>query len=185
MRLYGYVRLSVTDQDLASQEHALRAAGCDAIVVEKRMASRREGRTELRTLLDFLSHSDALVVTRIDRLARSMRELQDIVYELKVKNIALKATEQPIDTTTDCGKAFFDMPCLFGEFEANLRRESQLEGIAIAKANGIYVGRKASIDPDEIKRLRREEKLTPMEIAARLGIGRASVYRILAAMGPI
>ena len=76
------------------------------------------------------------MITRIDRLARSMKDLQDIVRELKTKGAALKATEQPVDTGSAAGKAFLDMPGVFAEFETNLRKERQLEGIAAAKAKG-------------------------------------------------
>ena len=93
--------------------------------------------------------------------------------------MALKATEQPVDTGSAAGKAFFDMLGVFAEFETNLRRERQLEGIKAAKAKGIYKGRKPSIDPAEVRRLREEEGLGPSAIARRLGIGRASVYRVL------
>ena len=119
------------------------------------------GRTELQVLLDFLQPGDTLVVTRIDRLARSMKDLQDIVHELKAKGVALKATEQPVDTGSAAGKAFLDMLGVFAEFETNLRRERQLEGIKAAKARGVYKGRKPSIDPAEVRRLREEEKLGP------------------------
>ena len=139
----------------------------------------REGRSELRLLLDFVRSGDTLVVTRIDRLARSVKDLQDIVHELKVKGVALKATEQPVDTGTAAGKAFLDMLGVFAEFETSLRRERQLEGIRAAKARGVYKGRKPRIDVAEVRRLREEEKLGPAAIARRLGIGRASVYRVL------
>jgi DNA invertase Pin-like site-specific DNA recombinase len=159
MALYGYARVSTTDQDLSVQERALHAAGCQTIRVEKRSGTKRDGRTELQLLLVFLRNGDTLVVTRIDRLARSMKDLQDIVHELKAKGVALKATEQPIDTGTAAGKAFLDMLGVFAEFETNLRRERQLEGIANAKAKGVYTGRKPSIDPAEVRRLQVEEKL--------------------------
>ena len=181
MTLYGYARVSTADQDLAIQEAALRAAGCRVVRAEKRSGAAREGRDELRLLLDFLRAGDTLVVTRIDRLARSVRDLQDIVHELKAKGIALKATEQPVDTGTAAGKAFLDMLGVFAEFETNLRRERQLEGIRAAKAKGVYKGRKPSIDPAEVRRLREAEGLGPSAIARRLGIGRASVYRVLGA----
>jgi len=87
-------------------------------------------------LLDFLRDGDTLVVTRIDRLARSLKDLQDIVHELKDRGVALKATEQPVDTSTAAGKAFLDMLGVFAEFETNLRRERRLEGINAAKARG-------------------------------------------------
>lgn len=119
------------------------------------------------------------MVTRIDRLARSIADLQDIVRTLKARGAALRATEQPINTSTAAGKCFLDMLGVFAEFETNLRRERQLEGIAKAKAAGVYKGRPASIDPAEIKKLK-AEGLGPTAIAKRLKIGRASVYRIMA-----
>ena len=180
MALYGYARVSSSDQDFTLQEQALRAAGCEVIRAEKASGSSRAGRTELQVLLDFLRRGDTLVVTRIDRLARSIKDLQDIVYALKKQGVTLKATEQPIDTRSAAGKAFLDMLGVFAEFETNLRRERQLEGIAAAKARGVYRGRKPSIDPAEVQRLRFEENLGATEIARRLGVGRASVYRALA-----
>jgi DNA invertase Pin-like site-specific DNA recombinase len=178
---YGYARVSSLDQDLTLQEETLRAAGCHIVRAEKRSGAGREGRTELRLLLDFLHAGDTLVVTRVDRLARSVKDLQDIVHELRAKGVALKATEQPIDTGSAAGKAFLDMLGVFAEFETNLRRERQLEGIRAAKGRGVYKGRKPSIDPAEVRRLREAEGLGPSAIARRLGIGRTSVYRVLGA----
>src|SRR3954453_12027387 len=106
---YGYARVSSLDQELTLQEEMLRAAGCHVVRAEKRSGAGREGRSELRLLLDFLHPGDTLVVTRVDRLARSVRDLQDIVYELKARGVALRATEQPVDTGTAAGKAFLDM----------------------------------------------------------------------------
>ena len=181
MTLYGYARVSTTDQDLSLQEAALRAAGCQIIRAEKKTGTRREGRTELDILLQFLRPGDTLVITRIDRLARSLKDLQDIVHELKGRGVTLRATEQPVDTSTAAGKAFFDMLGVFAEFETNLRRERQMDGIAAAKVRGVYTGRKPTIDPVEIRRLYVEEKLSPSAIARRLGIARSSVYRFLPA----
>ena len=181
MTAYGYARVSTFDQDLTVQRQALRAAGCAVIRAEKASGSRRDGRTELQVLLDFVQPGDTLVVTRIDRLARSLKDLQDIVHELKGRGVTLRATEQPVDTGTAAGKAFFDMLGVFAEFETNLRRERQLEGIALAKTRGVYRGRKPSIDVTEVRRLRNQDGLGPTAIARRLGIGRASVYRALGA----
>jgi DNA invertase Pin-like site-specific DNA recombinase len=180
MPIYGYARVSTIDQDLAVQEETLKAAGCQVIRSEKKSGTQREGRSELATLLEFLHKGDTLMVTRIDRLARSIGDLQDIVRTLKAKGVALRATEQPIDTATASGKAFLDMLGVFAEFETNLRRERQMEGIAAAKKRGVYKGRRRQIDVAEIRRLREEEKLGATAIAQRLGIGRASVYRLLA-----
>jgi len=93
---------------------------------------------ELEGVLSYLRSGDTLVVTRIDRLARSLKDLQDIIHELKDRGVHLQATEQPIDTSTAAGKAFLDMLGVFAEFETNLRRERQLNGIAMAKAAGKY-----------------------------------------------
>lgn len=180
MALYGYARVSTNDQDFTLQEQALRAAGCEVIRAEKVTGTSRTDRTELQVLLDFLRRGDTLVVTRIDRLARSIKDLQDIVFTLKEQGVTLKATEQPIDTRSAAGKAFLDMLGVFAEFETNLRRERQLEGIAAAKSRGVYRGRKPSVNTAEIQRLRLEDKLGATEIARRLGVGRATVYRALA-----
>ena len=178
MAVYGYARVSTTDQDLSVQEDALRRAGCDIIRAEKVSGTSTNGRHELQQLLTFIRPGDALVVTRIDRLARSIGDLQDIVRDLRVKDVTLKATEQPIDTGTAAGKAFLDMLGVFAEFETNLRRERQLEGIAKAKAAGVYRGRKPSIDPDQVRTLK-IQGMGVTEIAKSLGIGRGSVYRLL------
>ena len=178
MTAIGYARVSTTDQDLTVQIEALKAAGCDVIRKEKASGTSTKGRTELATILDFIREGDTLVVTRIDRLARSIADLQDIVRTLKARGAALRATEQPINTATAAGKCFLDMLGVFAEFETNLRRERQLEGIAKAKAAGVYKGRKPTISGPEIRKLKKDG-LGATEIAKRLGIGRASVYRAL------
>ena len=137
-----------------------------------------DGRSELQVLLDFLRTGDTLVVTRIDRLARSPKDLQDIVYELKGRGVALKATEQSVDTSTAAGKALLDMLGVFAEFETTLRRERQSEGISAEGARRLQ-GPQAKDQLAEVLRLRHDEKLGPAAIARRLGIGRASVYRLL------
>jgi DNA invertase Pin-like site-specific DNA recombinase len=172
----GYARVSTTDQNLEIQIAALKAAGCDVIRSEKRSGTSTKGRTELQTVLDFLRKGDVLTVTRIDRLARSIGDLQDIVRAVKAKGASLKATEQPIDTTSAAGKAFLDMLGVFAEFETNLRRERQAEGIAKAKAAGVYKGRPPSVSADKVRELR-QKGLGASEIAKALKIGRASVYR--------
>src|SRR5205085_7337357 len=139
-------RLSTNDQNLEIQEAALKGAGCEVIRAEKRSGTSTSGRAELQTVLDFLRKGDVLMVTRVDRLARSIGDLQDIVRALKAKGASLKATEQPIDTSTAAGKCFLDMLGVFAEFETNLRRERQPEGIAKAKAAGVYRGRRPTID---------------------------------------
>lgn len=175
---YGYARVSTSDQDLTIQIDALKKVGCETIRQEKISGTSIQGRDELNILLEFLREGDELVVTRIDRLARSIRDLQNIVYDLDKKGVTLSATEQPIDTSTSAGKCFLDMLGVFGEFETNLRKERQMEGIAKAKEKGVYKGRKPSVDVEKVKELK-ENGLGASAIAKEMGIGRASVYRAL------
>src|SRR5271166_844136 len=120
MAIYGYARASTLEQNVTIQEDALRRAGCEVIRSEKVSGSSRAGRSELALLLQFLRHGDTLMVTRVDRLARSIKDLQDIVHELRAAGVTLRATEQPIDTSSAAGKAFLDMLGVFAEFEINL-----------------------------------------------------------------
>ena len=175
---YGYARVSSSGQDLTIQVEALTNAGCENIRQEKVSGTSTQGRDELNTLLEFLREGDELVVTRVDRLARSIRDLQNIVYDLDKKGVVLSATEQPIQTNTSAGKCFLDMLGVFGEFETNLRKERQMEGIAKAKEKGVYKGRKPSVDVERVKSLR-DSGLGASAIAKEMGIGRASVYRAL------
>jgi DNA invertase Pin-like site-specific DNA recombinase len=176
---FGYGRVSTLDQNLELQETALKAAGCSVIRMEKRTGTTTTGRDELKTILDFIGKGDVLVVTRIDRLARSVGDLQDIIRALKAKGASLKATEQPIDTSTAAGKAFLDMLGVFAEFETSIRKERQLEGIAKAKRAGVYKGRKPSIPVTKIRKMK-AAGTGPAEIARELNISRQSVYRALA-----
>jgi DNA invertase Pin-like site-specific DNA recombinase len=133
--------------------------------------------------LEFLRKDDVLVVTRLDRLARSMLDLQNIIKTLRDKGAWLRCTEQPIDMTTASGKAFLDMLGVFAEFENNLRRERQLEGIAKAKAAGVYTqGRPKSVDDEKIRLLHAGGKRV-REIVKELKCSRASIY--LAIEAPI
>ena len=176
----GYARVSSTDQDLAIQEEALRAAGCTIIRSEKRSGTKMEGRDQLQTILDFIHTGDVLTVTKLDRLARSVGDLMRIVDLLAEKGASLRMLNAHIDTSNASGKAFLGMLAIFAEFETNLRRERQLEGIAKAKADGRYKGRPASIDADQVRQLKGDGK-GATKIARAMGVGRASVYRLLAA----
>jgi DNA invertase Pin-like site-specific DNA recombinase len=176
--IYGYARVSTTDQDLTIQQDALKGAGCEVIRSEKVSGTSVQGRDELNNLLDFIRDGDELVVTRVDRLARSVRDLQNIVFDLNDKGVVLKATEQPIDTSTSVGKCFLDMLGVFAEFETNLRKERQMEGIAKAKGRGVYLGRKPSIDVEKVRELK-DGGMGATAIAMELGIDRTSVYRVL------
>lgn len=177
----GYARVSTADQTLDAQVQALEAAGCTMIRTETGSGTTLDGRPELKTILDFIHPGETLVVTRIDRLARSMRDLQTIVTMLKDKGAHLAATEQPVDTSTATGKAFFDMLGVFAEFETNLRRERQAEGIDAAKRRGVYRGRPSRIDIEAIQN-RLARGLSPTEIAREMGISRGTIYKAKASM---
>ncbi len=146
MAIYGYARVSTTDQDLGIQMESLKNAGCTIIRAEKKSGTTTEGREELELIITFAQAGDVLVVTRIDRLARSLADLSAIVKRLADKGVDLRATEQPVDTTTASGKAFLGMLGVFAEFETNIRRERQLEGIDKAKKAGVYKGRPANAE---------------------------------------
>lgn len=141
---------------------------------EQRSGATLEGRPELKTILDFIHPGETLVMTRIDRLARSMQDLQTIVARLKEKGAHLAATEQPVDTSTATGKAFFDMLGVFVEFETNLRRARQAEGIKTAKRKGGCRGCPPRIDMATIQ-ARLGAGISATEIAREMGISRGTV----------
>lgn len=175
---YGYARTSTTIQNPEAQVKALEAAGCDVIRTEQKTGTKLNGRDELQTLLAFMRPGDALVVTRVDRLARSIIDLQTIVQTLADRGVTLQCTEQPVDTTTAAGKCFLDMLSVFAEFETNLRKDRQMEGIANAKAKGVYKGRPRQIDREEVRAMK-ASGMSAIEISNRLQIARAHVYRCL------
>ena len=174
----SYSRVSTEDQSLDVQLDALKKYGCTKHFQEKVSGTSTQGRDQLRECLDFLREGDELVITRIDRLARSILDLQLIVKELTEKGVTLSATEQPISTKDATSKCFMDMLGVFSEFETRLRGERQREGIARAIAAGKYKGRKAKIDVAQIKKLK-AEGLGATAIAKKMKIHRDSVYRLL------
>ena len=174
----GYARVSSIGQNLQSQIDALEAYGCEKIFQEKVSGTSTKGRNEFKEMLNFVRENDEVVVTRLDRCSRSVLDMQLIMKDLEEKNVTFSATEQSINTKTPEGKCFLDMLGVFAEFETRLRHERQMEGIKKAKEKGVYKGRKQTLDVAKIKELA-SEGLMKTEIAKRLGIGRASVYRAL------
>jgi DNA invertase Pin-like site-specific DNA recombinase len=179
MAVVGYARVSSVGQSLDVQHDLLKAAGCEKIFSEKRSGSSTEGRDQLAEALDWVREGDVLVVCRLDRLARSIVDLRKIIDRLTVKGVGFRCLQQgAIDTTRSDGRLLLNILASFAEFETDIRRERQADGIAKAKAEGKYRGRPATIDPAEVKRLH-GEGVGPTAIAKLLGVGRASVYRIL------
>ena len=174
----GYARVSSSGQSLDVQVDTLKNTGCERIFQEKVSGTSTQGRDKLRECLDFVREGDEVVFTRVDRVARSVLDLQLIVKELSDKKVTITSTEQPISTKDATSKCFLDMLGVFAELETNLRKERQMEGIEKAKEKGVYKGRKQTVDVAKIKELA-SEGLMKTEIAKRLGVGRATVYRAL------
>lgn len=177
--LVGYARVSSASQSLDVQLDALKQAGCDRIFSEKKSGTSASERQALADALDFVRDGDTLMVTRLDRLARSAGDLHRVVMQLTEKGVAFQCLQQSsIDTTTSTGKLLLGVLASIAEFEADIRRERQREGIERAKARGVYKGRPATIDAAQVRALR-DQGLGGTEIARTLGIARASVYRAL------
>lgn len=177
--IVGYARVSSTGQSLEVQLEALSAAGCEKVFSEKRSGRSAVSRQQLQDCIDFVRTGDTLVVTRLDRLARSVGDLFQIVERLAEKGVAFKCLQQTgVDTDTSSGRLMLAVLGAVAAFEADIRRERQMEGIARAKANGVYKGRKPSLDAARVKELK-DAGMGAAAIAKQLNIGRASVYRAL------
>lgn len=180
MVLIGYGRVSSIGQSLDVQEQALKAAGCTRLFLEKKSGKTASDRVELNLALDFIrdGEGDVLVITRLDRLARSVIDLHQIVERITAKGASLRVLQQQgIDTATSSGKLTLAVLAAVAEFETDIRAERQKDGIEAAKANGVYKGRKATINPADIQtELATGE--SPTALAKRLKIARSTVYRL-------
>ena len=178
--LIGYGRTSTTEQEagLDAQHRDLKTAGCEKIYSEQ--VSSVAARPKLEQALEELRRGDVFVVTKLDRLARSMRDLLAIVDRIKSKGAALRILAMGLDTSNATGELMLNVLGSVAQFERSMMLERQREGIDKAKTEGKYKGRKptARAKADEIKRLV-ADGVGPTEIAKQLGIGRASVYRAL------
>lgn len=179
--LVGYCRVSSSGQSLDIQNDALAQAGCEKVFAEKMSGRSAKDRQQLQDAIDFVREGDTLIVTRLDRLARSVSDLHQIIEKLSEKKVGFRCLNQSgVDTDSSTGKLMLSILGAVAQFENDIRRERQMEGIAKAKAEGRYKGRKPSIDPNEVKALK-QQGLGAAQIARELKIGRASVYRALAA----
>lgn len=174
----GYARVSSTGQNEAAQVDLLNRHGAEQLFVDKASGKSRDGRPKLAEALRFARQGDVLMVTRLDRLARSVIDLHAIGKELDAKGVDLIVTEQSIDTTTPHGRLMFNMLAAIAEFETDLRKERQLEGIAKAKLEGRFKGRPVSIDADGIRAaVSAGDK--PTVVAKRFNVARSTVYRVI------
>jgi DNA invertase Pin-like site-specific DNA recombinase len=178
--IVGYARTSTTEQiaGLEAQGRDLKAAGVEKLFEEQTSAV--GPRKALETALDFLRTGDVLTVTKLDRLARSVRNLCDIVERIEAKGASLRILAMNLDTATPTGRLMLNVIGSVAQFEREIMLERQREGIAKAKGEGKYKGRKptAGAKADEIRRLT-GEGITREAVAKQLGIGVASVYRVL------
>src|SRR6478736_166852 len=176
----GYARSSTIDQEAGfqAQGKALKAAGCEKVFAEQ--VSSTAQREQLEAALEYAREGDTLVVTKLERLARSVSHLVAIGERYASQGVALKVLDQAIDTSSCTGRLMFNMLGAIAQFERELMLERQREGIAKAKAEGKYRGRAptARAKASEVRR-QHGEGIGPTEIAKRLGISRASVYRVL------
>jgi len=178
MAIVGYRRVSHSSQKLDRQE----LEGCDKVFEEKMSGAKRD-RPELNRMLDYIRAGDEVRVHSIDRLARDLCDLQSIIQQINDKDATItfikeKLTFKSTAQADPFAKLQLHLMGAFAEFERSIIRERQREGIARAKERGVYAGRKASIDADKVKEMH-EEGLGATAIAKALGIGRASVYRLL------
>ncbi|HEV2810258.1 MAG TPA: recombinase family protein [Acidimicrobiales bacterium] len=177
----GYTRVSTVDQNPDLQIDELTAAGCHRVFVERASGARTD-RPQLADVLDHLRPGDTLVVWRLDRLARSLRELIEVVTTLEERGVGLRSLHEQLDTTSPGGKLVFHLFGALAEFERDLIRERTQAGLAAARARGRYGGRPTVMTPRTIARARElyaQGDLTVAEIAKTLKVSRASIYRHL------
>jgi len=179
MSIVGYARVSSSSQNLDLQLEQLADVRCERVFAEKVTGTSRNDRQALAECLDWVREGDTLVVTRLDRLARSGRDLHDIIAQLSAKQVGFRCVQQgAVDTTTSMGKLILGILGAVAEFETDIRKERQREGIERAKAASIYKGRKGTVDAEKVRSLH-DQGFGATSIATKLGIARASVYRAL------
>lgn len=176
----GYARVSSNDQNLDLQLDALSSSGCEKIYSEKISAIKT--RIELSNALKSLRHGDTLVVWRLDRLGRSLKDLVSIVSDLENRGIGFESIKEKIDTSTPTGKLLFHVFCALAEFERNLIQERTYAGLAAARARGRTGGRKQVLSEKhkkEIKTLAANSEHRIIDIAARYKVSRSTVYQAI------
>lgn len=176
----GYARVSSAGQSLDTQIDKLSAIGCEKVFQEKLSGATREKRTQLTSALEFCREDDVLVVTKLDRLARSMFDLQDITKTLDRKGVDFIVLDQNIDTTTPAGRLTFHLLGAVAEFERDIIAERRTEGIAKAKERGVKFGRREKLTDIQIEELRESYRggETRASLMNRFGISKTTFYRI-------
>src|SRR5918993_2875788 len=178
--LVGYARVSTGEQDTALQLDALGSAGCERVFSEKAWGARQD-RPALIAALEFIRSGDTLVVWRLDRLARSLKQLIQTVEDLEARGIALKSITEAIDTGTPGGRLVFHIFGSIAEFERAIIRERTKAGVAAAKARGRAGGRPPKLDGERAGHARNliAAGSSVSSVARSMGVSRASVHRAL------
>lgn len=177
----GYARVSRKDQRLEPQCDALLADGCERVFMEK-VSSREADRKALREAISYCREGDVLVVARLDRLGRSLRELIDLVGELEGRRVGFRSLKESLDTTTAGGRLIFYVFGALAEFEREIIRERTMAGLESARARGRGGGRPRALDENRAKlarRLKSEDEHSVEGICSMLGVGRSTLYRYL------
>lgn len=177
--LVGYARVSTQDQDPALQIDALKAAGCEKVFTEKASGAQRE-RPQLQAALDYMREGDTLVIWKLDRLARSLKQLIETVEGLAARGIGLRSLTEAIDTTTSGGKLIFHLFGALAEFERGVIRERTRAGLDAARARGRTGGRPPALSSDDLAAARamlRDPDITVEQVARRLGVVPSTLYR--------
>ena len=179
--LIGYARVSTDDQNLDLQRDALKAAGCERIF-EDTVNGANADRTGLAALMNMLRAGDTVVIWRLDRLGRSLKNLIQLVERLETAKAGLRSLQENIDTTSSGGRLVFHLFGALAEFERNLIRERTRAGLAAARARGRMGGRPQRLDPTKralALKLHRERNHTIEEICKMMGISKSTLYNYL------
>lgn len=178
MTKVGYARVSSVGQSLDVQIDKL--SDCNKIFQEKKSGTTAE-RPAFKECMNYLREGDTLIITKLDRLARSTYHLTQIAEDLKSRKIALRVIDQNIDTSTPTGKLLFNMLASIAEFETEIRKERQLEGIAKAKENGVKFGAKAKLTQEQIAEMKekREAGVLIKNLMEEYSLSKSSVYRLM------
>ena len=174
----GYIRISTEDQNTARQEVLMQQLGVDEVFVDK-LSGKNTDRPELKRLLAYVRRGDTVVVESISRFARNTRDLLDLMEELSKKEVAFVSQKEAIDTTTPTGKFMLTVFGAVAELEREYILQRQREGIAVAKANGVYKGRKPITRPnfDAVVSEWRSGNITAVEAMRRLDMKPSTFYR--------
>ena len=180
--LIGYARVSSSGQNLDSQLEALEKVGCEKIFMEKKSGKQYESREELKHAIDFVREGDTLIVTRLDRCSRNVKDLHQIIEILNSKQVSFKATEQEIDTSTSAGRLMIGLLSIVSAFETDLRAERQADGIASAKKRGVKFGHAFKLTNDDVIEIMKLQQtgMFNQDIADKFNIGRSTLLRYVA-----